>query len=313
MNFKIKTFLSITSLALFVLSILTVVIMVTPVARASTPSLTLNPTSGSAGATVNFATSGFNYDDIGEIDFNGKIVASVSMGSGTFTGSFVVPSVSPNTYPVKAVGLTYGEVATTSFEVSSGASAPNTWSKPFQDPIIDLLLTLGLIAMGFSLFVEAKIKKQHPKGLQLPPSPQALLKEAADYGYKKFRKDCAGSVKAAAEKLGVHLPSELNANGLADYLGNIANGFREVSKEKAQDLANKGILVIAAKAEFVIPHGHVMIVVPGNLKYSPKSNDSFPMVEGGALNKAGSSSGNKSARDCWNTNAIRFVQYYTPL
>ncbi|MGA3290949.1 MAG: zinc ribbon domain-containing protein [Candidatus Bathyarchaeia archaeon] len=125
-----KSFSKATFVLLF-LSILTLAVIITPMAKAQSQSVTVNPSQGPAGSLFVVQISGFTAPN----------PVSISLGTanvGTLTPSysynvvslqFTVPSVSPGTYTVTATGNS-GEVATTTFEVTQALSTTKPTSTP---------------------------------------------------------------------------------------------------------------------------------------------------------------------------------------
>ena len=87
-------------------------------------SITLNPSSGGVGLTVTVTGSGFRTDD-SSCSISGTGVqnpaCTISVGSGTPLGSFVVSNVNPGSYVITLNGNN-GDSAQASFTVVSGAT-----------------------------------------------------------------------------------------------------------------------------------------------------------------------------------------------
>ncbi len=102
------------------------------VTSTSSTTLTLSPTSGSAGTTVTAYGSGFTAGETVEVMANGSEVETTATSSSSVTVSFTFPSTSSTGYKtVELYGLTSGHVATASFYVSSTSSTTLTLSPTY--------------------------------------------------------------------------------------------------------------------------------------------------------------------------------------
>lgn len=86
------------------------------VASASTPSITLKPTSGPPATKVSVTGSGFGTSETVTVTDFGVSQSAVTSSAGTFTASFTVPKqAAPGKYPVTATGQTSHLSATAYF------------------------------------------------------------------------------------------------------------------------------------------------------------------------------------------------------
>ena len=139
---------------------------------------------------------------------------------------------------------------------------------------------------------------------------QAQLKKAGENGTTgtKNKGACNYSVQAMAKFMGHPLP-DLQANELVEYM---SKNWNSVSPEKAQVLANNGVLVVAGAFNTNAGHsGHVAVVYPGGGK--TVSGEFFPQLIGGAQRAAGYSAGEKTANQVFGRQSWRDkVGYWTP-
>ena len=91
------------------------------------------------------------------------------------------------------------------------------------------------------------------------------LKDECEQVQQQYVGNCSGAVKAIAKQWGCPLP-EKDANGLIDFFNSASSGWRAVSADDAQKLADMEWLVIAGKKDN--PNGHVVAVMPGGKKAS---------------------------------------------
>jgi hypothetical protein len=138
------------------------------------------------------------------------------------------------------------------------------------------------------------------------------LKSTADDAFKSYADNCSGSVAEVASK-GFDI-SDLNGKQANDQVGFMDSNWDFVDGRTAQDLANKGELVVAGLKN---PNGdgHVAVVVPGQGSSKPDGKF-YPNVEGGGGTN-GKSDGSKTAGDVWpskNTDPQYRgnVKYYKP-
>lgn len=64
------------------------------------------------------------------------------------------------------------------------------------------------------------------------------------------------------------------ANQMISYMDDATNGWIKVSDAVAQQHANSGVIVIAAKA--IEPHGHLCLIIPGLLENSNSYKKDVP-------------------------------------
>lgn len=150
-------------------------------------------------------------------------------------------------------------------------------------------------------------------GYENPENAAKDLKDAADAAYKSNEDNCSGSVAGVASRLGY---DDLNGKKAIDQVKHMEGNWETVDAKTAQDLANKGQLVVAG---LINPDGdsHVTTVVPGDGKVAPDGKF-YPNVEGGG-SQNGRSDGTKTAGDVWPANPKKYpkynrslVKYYIP-
>ena len=114
-----KKFSKATFMLLF-LSILTLAVIITPMAKAESLSVTLNPSEGPAGTTVMVMISGFQAPDPVSITFGATNVGTIPTYYSYPSASmvFTVPPASPGTYTVTATDNLGGGVAKATFTVT---------------------------------------------------------------------------------------------------------------------------------------------------------------------------------------------------
>ncbi len=137
-----------------------------------------------------------------------------------------------------------------------------------------------------------------------------LLKDAADKAYENHPDNCNKSTAETLNILGIQdLKENMTANDQIDYM---ERNWETVSAYRAQNLANRGVVVVAGLKE--IGHGHTAVVVPGEpvTKKNENCYVDYPMVEGGAMNVIARSKGDLSAGDVWGKLKRVRVKYYTP-
>lgn len=109
------------------------------------------------------------------------------------------------------------------------------------------------------------------------------LMDACCEAYDKYRiKDtaamtyCNQTVQMIAEKLGFKKFNMMLANQMIEYMRSHPAEWGKVELPEAQDLANRGFLLIAGQqAE---PHGHVVVIRPGVAVHSAKWGCDAPKV-----------------------------------
>ena len=135
-----KRFSKVMLVVLF-LSVLTLVVMVTPLVKAQ--GVSLSPTSGPVGSSVTVTVSGFTAGDTVIVDLAGSNFPSYELGviqigsAGSGTKTFTIPSyqnpeygvtynVNPGVYTITASGTTYTSSGSASFTVTTSTSATAT-------------------------------------------------------------------------------------------------------------------------------------------------------------------------------------------
>jgi hypothetical protein len=142
------------------------------------------------------------------------------------------------------------------------------------------------------------------------------IKRIAIQSAKNNRDNCSGSTAESVNNLG---NSELNGKNAKKQLDHMEKYWREVAREEAKDLADRGNIVVAGRKEEGKP-SHTTIVVTG-----PGKEDGgkvYPNIAGGAKDSAhpgaagyAYSEGQKTVRDAWGNKQNRkydTVKYYTP-
>jgi hypothetical protein len=183
-------------LAVLFLSVLTLVIMITPLVKAQT--MSLSPSSGPVGTTVTVRLSGFNTaGDTEIVDLAGTNFPSYELGpmntgsTGSGTATFTIPAsenpyygvvyyVTPGAYTITASGTTYlSDSASATFTVTASTSAtptptttpsatpaPSVSATPTSTPKIPefsnaaLVLVLAAVAAATLCAVALSVKKQ---------------------------------------------------------------------------------------------------------------------------------------------------------
>ena len=106
------------------LSALTLAVIMTPLVKAQTTSL--SPTSGSAGSTVTATVSGFSASEPVTLQWPPNLylgtITTDTTGSGSAT--FTVPQVAAGTYTFSATGQNSGDIALVSFTVTGTTATP---------------------------------------------------------------------------------------------------------------------------------------------------------------------------------------------
>jgi hypothetical protein len=87
---------------------------------------------------------------------------------------------------------------------------------------------------------------------------------------------CNCFINYVCTQLGYDKFRGLAANDMYDQMADPRNGWLKISGEVAQDHANAGSLVIAAKK--ADGHGHVCLVIPGNIEQSGSWGKLAPIV-----------------------------------
>ena len=119
-----------------------------------------------------------------------------------------------------------------------------------------------------------------------PEQSADRLKKVALRAANEYPRDCAKSVRTAAEMYGIHDLPPKNANKQIEH---VRQKWRKISADEAIQLANQGIFVVAGMTgkELKDTHGHLAVVAPGGgIK---KGNYEYPALIGGALNPKASS------------------------
>jgi hypothetical protein len=104
---------------------------------ASTPSITVNPNSAQAGATVTVSGSGFApTDSTCTMQGSSGSISSpaCSISAGTITGSFVVANVTAAMYAIKVTGIQVGDSALATFTVDPSLTQTTTVTSSSTTP-----------------------------------------------------------------------------------------------------------------------------------------------------------------------------------
>ncbi len=119
--------------ALLFLSVLTMVVVMTPAAKAQDQSITLLPTEGPAGTAVQISVYGFTAPYKVTVTFDTTTIATITPFLEYNSGGalFHVPAVTPGSYTVTATGSSQGQSAQTTFTVTE---APAETEAPTAAP-----------------------------------------------------------------------------------------------------------------------------------------------------------------------------------
>jgi len=168
-------------LAVLFISVLTLVVMVTPLVKAQT--LSLSASQGAVGSSLAVTVSGFASDEAVVLSFsNSLMLGTITVGdTGQGSGTFTVPSglTAGDTYTITASGQTSGDSATATFMISGSTStptpAPSTTSTPTAAPSttptpaptstipeFPTWIILPIFAIGILLSI-ALVRKKTPK------------------------------------------------------------------------------------------------------------------------------------------------------
>jgi hypothetical protein len=157
-------------LAVIFLSVLTLVVMVTPLVKAQ--NVLLNPSSGAVGSSVTVTVSGFAANQALYVSFAGQSLTNGfefetnSAGSGSET--YTVPSVPAGPYSISVAGQSSGSASAT-FTVTASTSAtatptPSATASPTSTPKIpefsNAALTLIVAAMAATTLCAAAYAKK---------------------------------------------------------------------------------------------------------------------------------------------------------
>jgi hypothetical protein len=139
------------------------------------------------------------------------------------------------------------------------------------------------------------------------PSTGNVVVDAARRHFSAYQRNCSGFVRAVASELGVPAGLEGNANSQIDAM---RAGWENVTRDEAVSRAARGDFVVAGlrSNEHVVarPHGHVVVVVPGELY-----RDVYPRVwSGSQRGTAGQSQGDRSVGQIWRVDDRDRVQYF---
>ena len=143
---------------------------------------------------------------------------------------------------------------------------------------------------------------------------RAKLKASAKQAALANKANCSASTARVVHDFGLDDLDGKQANSQVDHM---EAHWDKVSKVDAQRLANQGELVVAGRKDS--SHGHVAIVVPGEMVWSGKRKDHYPLVAGGALDSdhpgqpgnAYSAEGH-GANFAWGGDKSDEVTYYRP-
>jgi hypothetical protein len=137
---------------------------------------------------------------------------------------------------------------------------------------------------------------------------KSIAAEAARNNFK----NCSGSVREAAQKLGI----ELRGSQANDQVKFMEKNWNSVGMEEAKQLAERGNFVVAGLEKS--GHGHIAVVVDGDGVI--KEGRVWPNIAGGslgnkeAIEKPGHpySEGGNTIRDAWGKASRNMVKFYTP-
>jgi hypothetical protein len=159
----------------------------------------------------------------------------------------------------------------------------------------------------------------------------AKLKEACAAAYKAHPDSCSHAVNAVIRAvLGLDMTAwpHRQANGIVAYMIQ-STDWKEVTLDRAYELALQGVPVVGGKAEYGCRNGHVIIVYPGLRKprggYSFTATDgtlktmatkgSYPLAMSTSLGSwpGAKSDGSKTVYDPWgNDTAFALVKFWAP-
>lgn len=124
--------------ALVLVALLLPTVWIVRTVAANGVTLTISPTSGQAGITVQVSGSGFGHKEIVDVSFDTTLVAaalSSASKSGIFSASFVVPqSAQPGSHTVTATGQNTGSTALATFQIPSPTATPTPLLSPTPLP-----------------------------------------------------------------------------------------------------------------------------------------------------------------------------------
>jgi len=137
--------------------------------------------------------------------------------------------------------------------------------------------------------------------------PAEVLRIRALEAYAVHKLFCDQSTAYIADALGYAQLNDKSANQQVAY---IERQWTRVDGAMAQDLANRGALVIAGLAHSN-GNGHTAVVTPGEGRHDPDGSF-YPNVTNGG-SPAVQSDGSRTVGDVWSAHDRMNVRYYTPV
>lgn len=122
-----------------------------------------------------------------------------------------------------------------------------------------------------------------PKGYLIPANITSAAEHVCDSLTKKYGKYmavCNYSVRDMFKELVGNVPPEMDdvANEMTKYWMKHPEQWQPISLSQAQDYANKGYFVVIGWINPTGGHGHVTVVVPGEMEYSGTFGKKVPVV-----------------------------------
>lgn len=137
-------------------------------------------------------------------------------------------------------------------------------------------------------------------------SPADILRTRALEAYAVHKLFCDQSTAYIADALGY---AQLNDKSADQQIAYIERQWTRLDGDTAQDLANRGALVIAGLAHSN-GNGHTAVVTPGEGRRDPDGTF-YPNVTNGG-SPAVQSDGSRTVADVWSAHDRPNVRYYTP-
>lgn len=171
------------------------------------------------------------------------------------------------------------------------------------DTLIDVAGTL--LTAARQAFADFMGRLNGSVGNDSPNQTPDALKTSLQNAYAEYSEYCNQSTSKVAQDYGINDLDHMRANDQVSYIN---KNWKEVDSHTAQDLANKGSLVVAGLQNSE-GSGHTAIVSPG--AGAEKHGEFYPNVSGGGSEK-GRSDGTRTVGDVWGAHNRDEVRYYTP-
>lgn len=151
------------------------------------------------------------------------------------------------------------------------------------------------------------------------------LKKACEYAYLNYNSSCSHAVRSVTKDiLGENAYKEVELKNANALMTHFRLNWKKVTDTEAQNLADKGVLVVAGRSEMK-RSGHVVVVYPGGKK--PRGG--YKNAKGEMVRTAGNypramstssgnwpgekSNGEKTVWDSWGRDSrYKTIEYYTP-